>query len=173
MAANASQAGRPVRQPERDHVRPSARYGLGQFLHRNFDRARSGRRQRGRHVARGFLGEDQAVGAQGQFGGEALDVLPIQGDDEIEEISVAIDRARRQADQGGRLAAADLRPDRAGQQAVPARLRGGIQQQPAGGDDARAAAADKGQRQDEGAGAGSGTWRGLVGAVVGGQGGRI
>ena len=72
------------------------------------------------------VADHQACGIERNFVGEAVDVLPVDADHQVEAVVEAIDRACGDAQQRRRLAAADLRAAGAHHQAVPAGLRGGL-----------------------------------------------
>ena len=73
--------------------------------------------------------------------GEAVDILPVDADQDIEAVVETLDRRLRKAQQRRRFAAADLRPAGAHHQAVPAGLGRNFEQQVACGHHTGAAAA--------------------------------
>ena len=91
-----------------------------------------------------MVADDQARCVDGNLLREAVHVLPVDADQNIEAIVQALDRVRRDAQQGGRFTATDLGSARAHHQPVPAGARRGFEQQVPGGHDARAAAAGEG-----------------------------
>jgi hypothetical protein len=99
-----------------------------------------------RAVAALRIADDKAIGTERDFRVEALRIVPIDADQEVEAIRVALDRMRREAEEGGGFATADLRADRAGEKTVPAGRARRFEQHGAGGQYACAAAPHKGNR---------------------------
>jgi hypothetical protein len=81
---------------------------------------------------------------------EAVEVLPVDGQQHVEAVVQRGHRGVAQAQQRGGLAAADLRTAGAHHQAVQAGTRRGVEQQRAGGHHAGAAAAGDGHREAAG-----------------------
>ena len=78
--------------------------------------------------------------------GEARRIAPGDGEQGVEALAVALNRARPEAQHRGGLAAADLGAEGAGHAAVPAGPRGGLEKPGAGVHHPGAAAAAQGQR---------------------------
>ena len=132
---------------ERDHVDPAAGNGLDHLLQRQRRLARPrGEEDLGDFAALG-VADKQAAGVQRDLVGEAVDVLPVDREQQVEAVVERAERRAPDAQQRGRLAAADLRPARAHHQAVQAGARRRVEQQRARRHHAAAAAARERDRQ--------------------------
>ena len=140
--------GEAAGEAERDHVDPAAGDRLGHLLQRHAGVARAaGEEHRGRLALVGCRRSTRPPASQRDLVGEAVHVLPVEGEQQVEAVVERVHRRGAQAQQRRRLAAADLRAAGAHHQAVQARLRGGLQQHGAGGHHAAAAGAGDGDRQ--------------------------
>ena len=135
---------------QRNDVRPGAANVFGQLGEGGGEGERAIGRDLLRHLAGVIVGDGHALRPERNFSDEALDVAPVEGDQDVELVTMTVDRPPGQTDQRRRLAAANLRTDGARHQPIPAGLASGLQQQGAGGDRARAAAAGDGDRNGVG-----------------------
>ena len=136
------EAEQPGGDAERDHVGAPVGNGLGHLLHRDVDDAGAGLGDHRRQVAAARVADHQGLRPGLDLRAETVGVEPVDADQKVEAVGQAFDRVVGKAQQGGRLAAADLRAHGAGKQAMPAGGAGRLQQAVAGGQRAGAAAAD-------------------------------
>jgi hypothetical protein len=134
---------------ERHHVDPAAR-GLGHLLQRLRHRARAPASEGRGRLALVGVADQQAARAERDLVGEAMEVQPVDGQQEVKAVVQRRQRLRAQPQQCRRLAAPDLRPAGAHEQAIQTGARRRVQQQRAGGHHAGAAAAGQGQREAPG-----------------------
>ena len=131
---------------KRDHVGPTAGKRLSHLLERQRRVTRASLDEHLGRLALLGIAQHHARGIERNLVGEAVDVLPVDADQNVETVVQAFDRRQGKAQQRRRFAAADLRPARAHHQAVPAGLRCNLEQQVAGGHHACAAAAGNRKR---------------------------
>ena len=132
-------------QPGCDHVLTPALHRLGQLPDRAFDQRAVGLAHRARRRAGLGVADHQPAGRHRHRADEAVGVLPVDGHQDVEFLGHAGRGGGAEPDQRRRLATANLRADRAGEQAVPSGLARRFQQQRTCGDRPGAAGADDGE----------------------------
>ena len=129
------------RHAQRDHVGPASRDALGRLLERHREVAGAACAKHVRRVAAVAVADDHARRGERYLVGEAMDVLPVDREQQVEPVVEAVRGRLAEAHQRRRLAAAYLRAARAHHETVEARLRRGVEQQRSRRHHAAAAAA--------------------------------
>ncbi len=91
----ARQARKRARKPEREHVDPASGNRLDRLLERQRDVARAGGPEHVRRFTRIGVPDHHARRAERDFVGEAIDVLPVDGDQQVERVRERRDRRLR------------------------------------------------------------------------------